>query len=150
MTKIACPKLVKMTFVIVLTFCCLSRLKGGKWLPNLNIICVLWWKWVLKSPNFDSTNLPKMAIYPEAKYLILLHLIQTGFSTNEIVTFSSIWHEIHRYFYFLFFFKVQQNYEIWKCLITAMKVCTLIVDVLTYDFLAALFFILMKTRIEDG
>lgn len=102
-------------------FCCLPCLKGGKWLQNLDKICPLK---IANSEmsNFYFTSLPRMALYLGANFwLILISLVFT---------------------------KVKQNYEIWKCLVIASGVPTLISDAEAYDFLAVLFFIWMKKLIN--
>ena len=76
MTSLTCLKIEKwLSYLLKVT-------KNDLWYSWLSVACLdekvrsdsLIWlnlcllKWVPKSPDFDSTNSPKVAIYPEARY----------------------------------------------------------------------------------
>ena len=76
MTSLTCLKIEKWLSYLLnvtkndlwyswLSAACLDEKVRSDSLIWLNL-CLL--KWVPKSPDFDSTNSPKVAIYPEARY----------------------------------------------------------------------------------
>ena len=97
--------------------------------------CAFWQKWVLKIFNFDSTNLPKVAISWSKRFNS--YAINTGKnSTNKVVTSSSFRHKIGVPSYYF-------KYNIWKSLIIDREAPTLIQSWF-------LFFIWVKQLLEGN